>query len=242
MSAPLRPLIVVQHTEGEFLGLMEDHFEGRRIRFNYVRPFAAGTIPDGVGQSAGLILLGGGPWGAAGGRDLPTLEREVVLTGQYLRAGLPVIGIGVGAQILCLATGGGVEPAPLTFEVGEARRVRDGALNGFLPERYPLAVYMRDRPVAPKEADVLAVDRHDRPALFQFGRNCFGFSGNPGLKLGMAEDLIMEFEEAPPDPAPALAALRAAQPGIADALVYIMTGLMQLTGLMAASEVRAGGS
>ena len=239
MTTPLRPLIVVQHTEGEFLGLMEDHFEGRRIRFNYVRPFAAGTIPDGVGQSAGLILLGGGPWGAAGDRDLPTLDAEVTLTGQYLRAGLPVIGIGVGAQILCLATGGGAESAPLTFAVGEARRVRDGALNGFLPERYPLALYMRDRPVPPKEAEVLAVDWNDRPALFQIGRNCFGFAGNPGIKRGIAEDLIMEFEETPPDPSPALAALGAAQDGIADALVYIMTGLIQLTGLMEASEIRA---
>lgn len=242
-TPPLRPLIVIQHTESEFLGLMEDHFEGRRIRFNYVRPFTGGvSIPNAVGQSGGLILLGGGPWGSAGSRDLPTLADEEVLVGRYLRQGLPVIGIGVGAQILCRAVGGSSEPAPLEFAVGEARRVKDGALNSFLPERYPLAVYMRDFPVLPREAETLAVDWADRPALFQYGENCFGFTGHPGAKLAMIEDLIMEFDEAPPDPGPHLDALRKAQAGIADSLVYIMTGLIQMTGLMASSQGLSGGA
>ena len=246
-SPPLRPLIVIQHTEGEFLGLMEDHFEGRRIRFNYLRPFTGDVrIPDSVGQSAGLILLGGGPWGSAGGsaggRDLPTLEDEEVLVGRYLRQGLPVIGIGLGAQILCRAVGGSSEPAELSFAVGEARRVKEGALNGYLPERYPLAIYMRDRPILPREAETLAVDWEGRPALFQYGENCFGFTGHPGAKLAMIEDLIMEFDEAPGDPAPGIAALRRDQDAIADSLVYIMTGLIQMTGLMATTEPRAGGA
>jgi GMP synthase-like glutamine amidotransferase len=240
-TPPLRPLIVVQHTEGEFLGLMEDHFEGRRIRFNYLRPFTGDVrIPDSVGQSAGLILLGGGPWGSAGDRDLPTLADEEVLVGRYLRQGLPVIGIGLGAQILCRAVGGSSEPAPLDFAVGEARRVKEGALNGFLPERYPLALYMRDFPILPREAETLAVDWEGRPALFQYGENCFGFTGHPGAKLAMIEDLIMEFDETPADPGPSLDALRQAQDGIADSLVLIMTGLIQMTGLMASSEAFSG--
>ena len=32
-------LNVVQHTSADYLGLMEDHLEGRRIRFRYFRPF-----------------------------------------------------------------------------------------------------------------------------------------------------------------------------------------------------------
>ena len=75
-----------------------------------------------------------------------------------LARGKPVIGIGLGAQILAIAAGGGTEPAELSFEVGTAWRVRDDALNGFLPESYPLAVYMRDRPLPPKEARILAED------------------------------------------------------------------------------------
>ena len=39
---PMNVVAVIQHTAGEYLGLMEDHLEGRRIRFQYFRPFAGG--------------------------------------------------------------------------------------------------------------------------------------------------------------------------------------------------------
>jgi GMP synthase-like glutamine amidotransferase len=233
MTEITAPVYVVQHTSGEFLGLMEDHLEGRGIRFTYFRPFAGGgQFPASFDFANGLILLGGGPWGTTGARPLPTLMDELALTQKCIVKRKPVIGIGLGAQILSIAAGGRSEACDLTFEVGEARRVRDDALNGFLPERYPLVVYMRDRPLPPDDARILAVDGAGRPALFQVAGNCFGFTGHPGAKLGMVEDLIMEFEEAPTDPGPAMEALGRARPQIEDSLVRIMTGLVQVTGLM----------
>ena len=74
-------LNVVQHTSADYLGLMEDHLEGRRIRFRYFRPFTEqGSVPGPGDGCDGLVLLGGGPWGSAGGRDVPTLKQEVALT------------------------------------------------------------------------------------------------------------------------------------------------------------------
>ena len=71
-------LNVIQHTSADYLGLMEDHLEGRRIRFRYFRPFTEqGTLPQAGDVCDGLVLLGGGPWGSAGGRDVPTLEAEI---------------------------------------------------------------------------------------------------------------------------------------------------------------------
>jgi GMP synthase-like glutamine amidotransferase len=222
---------VVQHTSAEYLGLVEDHLEGRGIRFKYYRPFTGATVlPDRDLVRDGLCLLGGGPWGSAGTRDLPTLREEIQLAHACLMREWPVVGIGLGAQILALAAGGRAEPAPLAFEVSTARRVGASALNGYLPETYPLAVYQRDRAVPPTHAAVLAVDAAGQPALWQVGRNAFGFAGHPGLKVAMVEDLVMEFEEAPPEVAPGLERLRACQRALEDALVPIMTGLQQLTG------------
>ena len=51
-------------------------------------------------MSDGLILLGGGPWGSAGARDAPTLKEEVRLAHACLMREWPVVGIGLGAQIL----------------------------------------------------------------------------------------------------------------------------------------------
>ena len=224
-------LLVVQHTSAEYLGLMEDHLEGRSIRFHYSRPFTGkAALPKAEAAKDGLILLGGGPWGSAGGRDVPTLQAEIALTKEILFKGQPILGIGLGAQILAIAAGGRSEPAPLEFSVGKASRTGEGALGGYLPAEYPLVVYMRDWPVPPAGAAVLAVDARGRPALWQLGERAFGFAGHPGIKLAMVEDLVMEFEEGPANVQAGLAQLRAVQRAIEDALVPTMAGLVQLTG------------
>ncbi len=229
----MRFISVVQHTSAEYLGLIEDHLEGRGIRFKYFRPFTeGGKLPQLDGVRDGLILLGGGPWGSAGARDVPTLAQEIKLAHASLMFESPVIGIGLGAQILAIAAGGRSEPANLEFEVTAARRVDASALNGYLPEEYPLVIYMRDWPEPPPYARVLACDSKERPVLWQIGERAFGFAAHPGLKVAMVEDLIMEFDESPVDAGPALEKLRSVQRATEDALVPIMTGLVQVAGWM----------
>lgn len=227
---------VIQHTQSEWLGQIEDHLEGRGVRFGYFRPFTTGgSIPQTSVVGDGLILLGGGPWGTcAPSPILPTLESEVRLARACLMLGKPVIGIGIGSQILALAADGGVEAAPFELTVGEARRVQADALGGLLPDRFPSVVYMRDRPRPPDYATILAIDESGRPALFQIGPNAFGFTGHPGVRRAMIEDLVMEFDEAPPDTADGLAKLAAQGNAIDDALVPIMAGLIAATGWMSA--------
>jgi GMP synthase-like glutamine amidotransferase len=229
----LRTIAVLQHTSAEYLGLIEDHLEGRRIRFRYFRPFTSGgKLPTLADIEGGLVLLGGGPWGSAGQRDVPTLGPEVELARHALAAGVPLLGLGLGAQVLSIAAGGGSSAAPLAFDVGDALRQREDALGGFLPERFPLARYLRDRPVLPQAAQVLARSVDGAPCVFQLGERALGFTGHPGMKSAMAEDLIMEFAEGPPDPGPVLVALRERRPAIEDALVPIMTGIVKVLGLM----------
>ena len=229
----MRTLQVVQHTSAEYLGLIEDHLEGRGVRFRYWRPFATdGALPLAATLRDGLVLLGGGPWGSAGTRDLPTLGAEVALARACVDRGWPVVGIGLGAQIVAIAAGGSCVDAPLRFEMTRARRTDPHALGGYLPEEFPVALYGRDRAVPPSGAAVLASDADGLPLAWQCATRAFGFAGHPGLKVAMVEDLVMEFEEAPEPIEPALSRLRATQPAIEDALVGIMTGLVRATGWM----------
>jgi len=233
----MKSLFVIQHTDSEFLGRMEDHFEGRGIRFTYLRPHTGPRqLPVSARFVDGLVLLGGGPWCAAGERRLPTLEAEVSLAKECLALGKPVIGIGLGSQILSIAAGGRVDEGLLNLFVDEATRVDESALNGFLPPTFPIVVHMRGRPVPPDYARVLAVDSKGRPALFQIGENSFGFVGHPGAKRAMVEDLIMEFDDSPDISAETLERISAVQPGLEASLVKIMTGLIQVTGLMRPAE------
>ncbi len=233
----MKHLSIVQHTQSEWLGAIEDHLEGRGVRFSYFRPFTSGgSLPNVMTLGDGLVLVGGGTWGAATPEHQPPwLDAEVRLTRACLMMGKPVIGFGLGSQILAIAADGSAAPSALAIETGMATRTRPDALDGFLPERYPSIVYMRDRPVPPSYADILA--RHDdgSPALFGIGAGSFGFAGHPGLRPAMIEDLIMEFDDAPADCADALPRIRELAKPLEDALVPIMTGLVRACGWMDAS-------
>lgn len=229
----MKTLTVIQHDSAEYLGLMEDHFEGRQIRFRYIRPFTGAVpIPDLDLVGDGLVLLGGGPWGSAGERNLPSLAEETALARSCMMANKLVIGIGLGAQIVAVAGGGEARRAPLACRVGTATRADPQALAGYMPETLPYCTYGRDRAVPPPHARVLAVDEEGSPLAFQMGETAFGFEFHPGLKVAMIEDLVMEFEESPEGVGDQIASLRAVQRGIEDALVPMMTGLVQVTRLM----------
>lgn len=233
----MKTLCVLQHFESDYLGLMEDHFEGRNIRFRYCRPFTpGGAIPATAEEYDGLIILGAGPLGIVSGNLIPSLGPELRLTRDFLKRGLPIIGIGIGACILATEAGGGVDEAPLRFVVDNARRVDPQGLGGHVPDPFPVAIYMRDRPVLPAGARILAVTTAGEPALFQIRGNCFGFLGHPGIKSAMIEDLIMEFDEVPEGTAEMLASLRDLQGQMAAALGPLMVGLVELTHLMQPSQ------
>jgi GMP synthase-like glutamine amidotransferase len=229
----LKFLSVVQHTNPEWLGHMEDHLEGRGIRFGYHRPFTSGgKLPDIATIGDGLVLLGGGPWGTVSpGHILPTLDAEVRLARACLMLDKFVLGIGIGAQILSLAAEGGATQTPLRFDIEDAHRATDDALAGLLPATFPSLVYMRDEPEPPAYATILARDAAGRSTVFQIGKRAFGFNGHPGVRRAMLEELVMEDENAPVNSAEALQRAGVVGPAVEDALVAIMAGLMRTSGL-----------
>lgn len=225
----MKTIWVIQHTEAEYLGLIEDHLEGRNLRFRYFRPFAAGgNVPPQPGGD-GLILLGAGPYGVVSGHILPSLGAELRLTRAYLQAGLPVVGIGLGAVLLSVAAGGGAAEAPLRFSVPVARFA---GWDPAAPAAMPLAQYLRDAPVLGPGMAPIATGPDNEALAFTAGANALGILGHPGMKRGMAEDLIMEFAETPEDTLSGLEALNMCQIDIADNLQPFMVALMRHTGWM----------
>lgn len=229
----MKNLCVIQHTESEYLGFMEDHMEGRNVRFQYRRPFAAGgSIPSVTGNFDGLVLLGAGPYGVVSGHILPSLGPELRLTKAFLDAGLPVLGFGLGSVILSVAAGGGAAEAPLRFEVSRINPVADSAFGATLPSDFPMASYLRDRPVPPKSAEISALGPNGEIMAFAVNGNSLGMVGHPGYKRGMAEDLIMEFAETPDDTVSALVELGDRQAEIAEALSTLMVSIVDHCGWM----------
>lgn len=229
----MKKLMVLQHTESEYLGLIEDHLEARRIGFQYLRPFVDATWQlKAFNEYDGLILLGGGPWGSAGDRNLPSLEDEMLICKKYRDEGKPILGFGLGAQILAKAAGGHVDPSPFEFSLLSVKRTETLTAEGLLPEEFPMVRYGRDWAAPPSDAKILARDEYDRPVVFQIDGNCFGFAGHPGVKSGIVEDLIMEFEETPGDVIQQLNVVRGAHQQIEKSLQQIMVGIVTRSGWM----------
>ena len=230
----LASIDILQHTSAEYLGLVEDHLEARTIRFKYHRPFIkGGKVPSPESISDGLIILGGAPWGSTDSQSLPTLVEEVELAYYCLNNNIPLIGIGLGGQIVNLAAGGKSESCPLSFTIAHASRLEKNAMNGFLPEQYLNVVFMRDRFIPTEESDVLAVDElTQKPALVQINRQTVIFSGHLGFKYAMAEDLIMEFDEISPNIISTLNKKRTLLKELDLYLPALMTGLIKMTGWM----------
>ncbi len=112
----MRKLLVFQHVPFEPLGTLDGQFRaaGFRIRYlNFSR--LADTRPD-VGRYHGLVVLGG-PMSANEFDRYPHLNIEVDAIRQAVDAGIPVLGICLGAQLIACALGGRVRQNPVK-EIG----------------------------------------------------------------------------------------------------------------------------
>ena len=229
----MRTINILQNTDWEHLGVVEDHLEGRNIRFRYIRPAHNVTWQKAMQASSdGLIVLGAAPYGTVEPPLVPGLEAKVQVIHRYLNQDLPVIGFGTGAQMLALAAGHEVIERPMTVAIETAYRVDDQALNGFLPSEYPVVTFMRDMYCLPENAEVLAQTKSGLPALFRIFGNCLGFIGHPGIKSAIIEDSLVQYPEYTDYDVSQLSDIRLRQNDVADSLISIMTGLIQITGWM----------
>ena len=229
----MQTIAVLQQTDAEHLGLVEDHLEGRNIRFRYIRPAHDNDwIRKAELPKDGLILLGAAPYGTVSTPKIPLFDHKMRIIEACLLKSLPILAFGTGAQLLTLALHGRVEPTDLNICVERAHRTLDTALNGYLPAEYPVVTFMRDAPEPPPESKVLAKTANGRPLLFEARGNCLGFYGHPGIKSAIIEDAILQMPGHDFGDASVLEQIRLVQSELENALISMMTGIIQITGWM----------
>ena len=104
-----RTVVVIQHHELAHIGLFGDVLQEAGIDYHSIRVFAGETIPDTV-RWAGVVSLGG-EMGAYEEQRYPWLRDEKAWLVSVVQAGVPVLGICLGCQLLADALGGSVFPA-----------------------------------------------------------------------------------------------------------------------------------
>jgi GMP synthase (glutamine-hydrolysing) len=103
----MRKLLVFQHVPYEPLGTLDEQFRDAGFRIRYVN-FARGSGGAiDVQRYHGLVVLGG-PMGVNDADRYPHLRDEMAAIRLAIEAGLPVLGICLGAQLIAGALGAAI--------------------------------------------------------------------------------------------------------------------------------------
>ena len=113
----MQPVFILRHADGAGPGYLAEFLALRRVPLELFRLDQDETMPATLSHASGLVVMGGprpreGRHGASAAAGSPTFERECELVVEACNRGLPVIGHGFGAEIVCLALGGSVATDP----------------------------------------------------------------------------------------------------------------------------------
>jgi GMP synthase-like glutamine amidotransferase len=116
LEDPVQPVFIIRHADGAGPGYLAEFLALRRVPLELFRLDQEETMPATLSHASGLVVMGG-PRQASEASRSPTFERECDLVAEACDRGLPVIGHGFGAEIVCLALGGRVATDPIR-EIG----------------------------------------------------------------------------------------------------------------------------
>lgn len=171
-------VLVVEHVPGERPYAIGDALAAAGLGVRTYRAWAGGDrLPERLDGIDALVVMGG-PAAAYSDDGFPTRAAELTLLRTALAAGVPVLGVCLGAQLLAVAAGGrAVQGAGSQIGWGEVRTraaaVRDPLFAG-APERLRVLHWHGDTMELPPGAALLAsCDRYPVQA-FRVGGSAWG--------------------------------------------------------------------
>lgn len=100
----MEPILVIENDSRDPVGILGDAIAARGLTTKVVRPHAGDSIPAPT-EFGGLVVLGGSQ-GAYEAHIHPYLDDEMEAIRTAVAAGLPVLGICLGSQLIAHALGG----------------------------------------------------------------------------------------------------------------------------------------
>ncbi len=193
-------VLVLQHIACEPPGVYEDVLRERGAEIRRVELDEGEPLPGWRGFDA--IVAMGGPMSANDDARLPWLTEEKRAIGEAVRAGAPLWGACLGAQLLAAALGAPVYPGPAP-EVGVMpvtltdEGLADRVLAG-LPRELPTLQWHGDTFDLPAGAVRLAGSAAYPNQAFRWGERAYGLQFHVEVTPGMAREWaeVPEYAEA----------------------------------------------
>jgi len=198
----MKNFAVIQHNYSEFLGLIEHQLEVRDIGFSYFRPFVDQALPASPLPFDALFVLGG-DWPVEGNHEqAQRFASEKALIANFLNAKRPVIGIGLGGQLVAEYAGARSQEKELHKAYWTTAHVTELGKEDALAKAVDgkrVMVLHRGKTELPDELAPIVVDDEGQWLAIRAHHLAYGMLFRPELKPGMLEDMIMEAGRVVPD-------------------------------------------
>jgi GMP synthase (glutamine-hydrolysing) len=167
---------VLQHVAVEGPGRIGEALDRAGRSWRVVR-VDRDPVPVGPAGLEGLVVMGG-PMGVGDADRLPHLRHEQDLIADAVEAGLPVLGVCLGSQLLAATLGAGVRRGP-TLELGwhpvhRHEDASDDPLLGTLPDPFPALHWHGDVFDLPPGSVPLARSDRTEVQAFRYGDHAYG--------------------------------------------------------------------
>lgn len=191
-------ILVIQHARSDALGIIGEALEDAALAWQYIKAFEGGRVPDELGAAGGLIVMGG-PQSVYEVEQFGYLREELRLIELALEHDLPILGVGLGSQMLAAVLGGKVSPAqdaeigwfPVTLtEQARADRLFEGLPRQFTPLHWHSDVFD-----LPKGAVLLASSNLTPHQAFRWGNKAWGLLFHMELTGAMMRERVDRFAE-----------------------------------------------
>ena len=182
-----KKVATVVHQEHSRPGRVGVLLEKRGYELHRLCPNVGCELPEDMSDYAGVVIFGG-PMSANDCGTLNGIKCELDWIPKVVEAGVPFLGLCLGAQLLTRALGGRVGPHPEGHIEAGYVQIKPTQL-GRAWFKGPMTVYQfhREGMDIPECCELLATGETYHNQAFRYGENAFGFQFHPEVTLEMKQ-------------------------------------------------------